>query len=37
MVLPYLRASMHTIVYLGAKTDMTEARIKELESVETGN
>lgn len=37
MVLPYLRASMYTMVYIGAKADMTEARIKELESVPSEN
>lgn len=31
MSLTYLRASMYTMVFLGAKTELTENRIKELE------
>jgi len=37
MSLPYLRASMYTMVFLSAKTDLTQARIKELEGVESEN
>ena len=37
MVLPYLRASMHTMVYLGAKTELTDTRIEELESITSEN
>lgn len=37
MVLPYIRASMHTMVYLGAKAELTDTRIEELESITSEN